>query len=216
MSKIYIPAEGPESWRTFLADPEKQWRDGFSAKEAAYSWESAAGLPEEISTLFGTSTELLLAIPEHKVDMPARGLPSQCDVFALVRFNEKLVAMAVEAKVAESFGEPVGKWLAKGGQNRAERVAGICALLEIETPPNHIRYQLLHRTAAAVVEARRFNAGVAAMVVQSFSPEHKWYEDYAAFCDHLGVGSKRGVLHQRILADGLELALGWASSTVRA
>ena len=215
MSKILIPTNGPENWRSFLADPEKQWRDGYSAKETAHSWETANGLPPEITTLMGPASELLLAIPEHKVPMPGRGQASQCDVFALVRDGQKLIALAVEAKVAEPFGETVGRWLSKGGQNRKERVDGICSLLEIEAPPDHIRYQLLHRTAAAVVEARHFKADIAAMVIQSFSPEHLWHDDFTAFCDHMGTGSERGKLHQKALSDGLTLALGWVTSSVR-
>ena len=48
MSKVYVPSRGPDDWQRFLADPEKQWRRGFSARTAAYSWESANGLPPEI------------------------------------------------------------------------------------------------------------------------------------------------------------------------
>ncbi len=35
MSAIYIPANGPEDWRQFLAEPDRQWKDGYSAKELA-------------------------------------------------------------------------------------------------------------------------------------------------------------------------------------
>ena len=212
MTKIYLPSNGPDGWRQFLADPVKQWRDGYSAKEVANCWEAANGLPNEIAGLLPGRADLLLAIPEHKVPMPGKGLPSQCDVFALARWEGHLVAIAVEAKVSEPFGETVGEWLAKGGENRRNRVNGVCDLLEIGFPPAGVRYQLLHRTAAAVIEARRFKADVAAMVVQSFSPEHAWHEDFAAFCDHLGLGSERGLLHQKKLRDGRTLAIGWVSS----
>lgn len=215
MTNIFLLSNGPDGWRQFLADPVKQWRDGYSAKEVAYCWEAANGLPREIAGMFPRGAELLLAIPEHKVPMPGKGLPSQCDVFALARSGGDLVAIAVEAKVSEPFGETVGEWLAKGGENRRNRVNGICDLLEIGFPPAGVRYQLLHRTAAAVVEAHKFKADVAAMVVQSFSPEHAWYEDFAAFCDHLGLGSERGALHQKKLTGGLVLAVGWASSPIR-
>ena len=55
MSTIYVPSRGPDDWRRFLADPEKQWRRGFSARAAAYSWESVNRLPPEIEALFVTS-----------------------------------------------------------------------------------------------------------------------------------------------------------------
>ena len=50
MSKIYIPSSGASSWQQFLADSEKQWKTGYSAKSLAYSWEEADGFPEEIAT----------------------------------------------------------------------------------------------------------------------------------------------------------------------
>ena len=215
MTRILIPTRTPEDWRALLGDPVKHWRDGYSAKETAYNWESADGLPAEIASLFDEHAELLLAIPEHKVRMPARGADSQCDVLALVKSDGQLVVIAVEAKVSESFDLTVGQWLAKGGQNRRDRVAGLCELLEIDGAPDHLRYQLLHRTAAAVVEARRFSAARAIMIVQSFSPENRWHEDFAAFCAHLGMGSERSCLHETTLADGLRLALGWVTSPVR-
>jgi hypothetical protein len=34
-NRVYIPATKPEDWQNLLADPEKQWRDGYSAKSLA-------------------------------------------------------------------------------------------------------------------------------------------------------------------------------------
>lgn len=212
MSKIFIPTRGAEDWQRLLGDPEKHWRDGYSAKSTALSWEKAKGLPRQIAGLFETHTELLLAIPEHKVPMPGRGRGSQCDVFALVRCTDGLIAISVEAKVNEPFGSTIGDWLSKGGQGRADRLDGICRLLEVGTPPAHLRYQLFHRTAAALIEAQRFAAPHAAMVVQSFSPEHRWHEDFAEFCDFLLLPGERDKLHSRILGNGLTLSLAWASA----
>ncbi|MFU8881858.1 MAG: DUF6946 family protein [Rhodobacterales bacterium] len=55
-----------------------------------------------------------------------------------------------------------------------------------------LRYQLFHRTAAAVTEARRFHRPVAAMIVQSFAPDHRWFADYAAFCALFGLPAAPG------------------------
>jgi hypothetical protein len=44
-------------------------------------------------------------------------------------------------------------------------------------------YQLLHRTAAAVVEARRLKTHVAAMIVHSFSPTRMWFDAFSRFCN---------------------------------
>jgi hypothetical protein len=32
MAKILIPASSPEDWKKFLAEPEKQWKSGYSAR----------------------------------------------------------------------------------------------------------------------------------------------------------------------------------------
>lgn len=32
MRRIFVPSRGADDWRQCLADPEKQWRDGYSAK----------------------------------------------------------------------------------------------------------------------------------------------------------------------------------------
>ena len=182
MAMIYVPARDPEDWRKLLADPEKHWRAGYSAQATAQAWQAAGGLPTEIATILGPGAELLLAIPEHRVPMPGRGRESQCDVFALAKAGGRTIAIAVEGKVAEPFGPTIGEWLATPTEARTSRIAAICELLGIGTPPApSLRYQLFHRTAAAVIEARRFGTDAAAMIVHSFSPEHLWFDDFAAF-----------------------------------
>lgn len=179
---------------------------------AARSWEAADELPHEIRSLFDADCELLLALPEHKVPMPGRGRDSQCDVFALLRNGRDLIAMAVEAKVDEPFGPTIGEWLKAGGEGRIERLRGLSEILELAyPPPGDLRYQLFHRTAAAIIEARRFCASEAAMVVQSFSAEHRWHTDFAAFCAFMGLSSERGVRHERPLEDGCRLSLAWVT-----
>ena len=75
---------------------------------------------------------------------------------------------------------------------------------------DHVRYQLLHRTAAALLEAARFKTDRAAMIVQSFSQEHRWYEDFAAFTALFGIEADRGTPLRHILPSGKPLDLGWA------
>ena len=97
MSKIYVPSSGAQSWQALLADPEKQWKIGYSARTIAYCWEAAGGLlPTETAALFGGDAELLIAIPEHKVSLGDSGRPSQTDVFALVKSKNKTIAVAIE------------------------------------------------------------------------------------------------------------------------
>jgi hypothetical protein len=192
MSKIYKPTAGAADWQGFLADPDKQWRTGFSAKTLAHCWEAGNGLPTEIASILrplGADLELLLALPEYKVALPgtARG-ESQNDVFALVRAGGKTFAVMVEGKVSEPFGETLGDWLQNASDGKRDRLAFMSKLLGLTLPlPNDIRYQLLHRTASAVIEAQRFNTEAAVMLVHSFSSDRKWFGDFVRFASLFGV-----------------------------
>lgn len=183
---------------------------------AALSWEAAKGLPPEIREILGDGAELLLAIPEHKVPLPGGQRESQCDIFALVRTEGGTCAVSVEAKVNETFGPTIGEWMKEPSSGRTTRLTAICEMLGVPyPPPSELRYQLFHRTAAAVVEAKRFNTGAAAMVVQSFSPSHRWFDDFARFAEFLGLTPERGHASTRTLPDGRPLTLGWATGDQR-
>jgi len=209
MSRILIPTRSIEDWQKLLASPETHWRNGYSAMSAALSWETASGLPSEIDALMG-GAELLLAIPEHKVALPGGGRESQCDVFALVRLTTGTCAMAVGAKVNEAFGPTIGEWLIEASPGKQTRLAFLCEMLGIAPDPM-LRYQLLHRTVAAILEARRFGMAEAAMVVQSFAPDHRWFADFAAFAAVFGHKVTPGVAVRLRLPDGMPLTLGWAT-----
>jgi hypothetical protein len=77
-------------------------------------------------------------------------------------------------------------------------------------PPGNLRYQLFHRTAAAVLEANRFRTGQAGMIVQSFSQEHRWIEDFQAFAALFELKIEPGQAQMSILPSGIPLTLGWA------
>jgi hypothetical protein len=75
MNKMYLPTVGPQDWQKLLADPEKQWRTGYSARTIAYAWEAAKGhFPPEVERIFPEAgdervgnLEILLEFPEWKV-----------------------------------------------------------------------------------------------------------------------------------------------------
>jgi hypothetical protein len=201
--------KGPADWQALLADPAKQWRAGFSAMATAQCWD--AGFPPEVAQVLGAGAELQLAIVEHQVPLPGGGYPSQCDVFALVHAQGRDLAVAIEAKVNEPFGPVLSEWLGDAPANKKKRLDGLCNLLGLpdNIDPN-VHYQLLHRTAAAVIEARRFRRGVAAMVVHSFSPQNRWFEEFSRFCALFGLNPRIGEGAEVTLPDGMTLRLGWA------
>lgn len=211
--RVYVPSRGPDDWRSFLAKPDLHWRTGYSAKALAHSWESNDGLPDEIARLYDDPCELLIAIPEHKVPLPGGSRDSQNDVFALIRHGSQISAAAIEGKVDEAFGDnTVGEWLANASEGKQARMRYLCEVLGFdEVPEAHIRYQLLHRTASAVIEAARFNADEAAMIVHSFSPSRRWFEDFAAFALMFKILAQPDMAHIVTLKSGLKLRLGWAT-----
>jgi hypothetical protein len=213
MTRIYRPATSLEDWRDGLADRDKHWRAGYSAMATAQSWQAANGaLPREIARLFDPEPELLFAIPEHKVPLPGGTRDSQCDVFALIRSGTRTIATAIEAKVNEPFGETIETWYQSPTKGRKDRLSALCAWLGLPFPCDPaLRYQLLHRTGSAIVEARRFGLGHAAMIVQSFAPDARWIEDFQMFASALGLTLDRDQSAPCRLPCGLELTLGWAS-----
>lgn len=193
MSCIYIPSSNAEQWAQFLAEPVKHWRSGYSARTLAYSWQEADGFPQEVKKALVTAPqfadiELLLALPEHQVPLPGGSRPSQNDIWVLARTNTGLVSIAVEGKVAEPFGPTIEEWLTETSPGKSKRLDFLCMELGLCEPvPTRVRYQLLHRTASAVIEAKRFNATHALMLVHSFSKSRDWFEDYAAFAALYGA-----------------------------
>ncbi|WP_348526636.1 hypothetical protein [Mesorhizobium sp.] len=211
-TRVYIPSQGPASWQGFLAEPVRQWRTGCSAKTLAHCWESADGLPHEIAQMLDDPAELLLALPEHKVPLDGGNRDSQNDVFALIRFGEQTCAATIEGKVSEPFGPTVGEWYAEPSRGKRDRMRQLCGLLGFDgMPPAHVRYQLMHRTASALIEAQRFKTDEAAMIVHSFSPGRMWFDDFATFASLFGAEVRPDLPRTFVLKSGQRLRLGWAT-----
>ena len=220
MSSIYLPSRGVQDWRALLADPEKHWRVGYSAMTLALSWEAAGGLPPEIAAMFGAlgpDPELLVGLPEHKVSLSGSSLgQSHSDLFAIVRVGGKTLATTIEGKVDESFDRTVGEWLLKASPGERQRLAQICELLGLEQPlPSDVYYQLLHRTAAAVLEARRFKADAACMIVHSFSPTGRWFDAFERFAALFGERAEPGRLISIVPGGSPPVYAGWAAGDSR-
>lgn len=221
MSRVYVPATSAEQWAPLLAEPVKHWRSGFSARTLAHSWQDAEGFPTEVGDALSTADdfrgiELLLALPEHQVPLPGGSRPSQNDIWALARAGADLVSIAVEGKVAEPFGPTLDEWLTEGSSGKATRLAFLREELGLpEVLPGTLRYQLLHRAASSVIEAKRFGAKHAVKLVHSFSKTHEWFDDYARFAVLLGVE----VAMNRVVPigprGGVHLHIGWVCGDAR-
>ena len=212
MSKIYIPTSSAEQWAQFLAEPVKHWRQGYSARTLAYSWQEAAGFPAEVGLVLAPTfpdAELLLALPEHQVPLPGGSRPSQSDIWVLARSEGKLISISVEGKVSEPFGPTVQEWRAESSPGKSDRLSYLLTLLALSSVPGTTRYQLLHRTASAIIEARRFNAAHAVMLVHSFSQSSEWFQDYAAFVALMGGSAAENCMVSVGSRSSVSLHLAW-------
>lgn len=216
MNRIYLPARSADQWAQLLAEPDKQWRTGYSARSLAHCWQDADGFPREVRGAFGAAPaladlEFLFGIPEHQVHLPGGSRPSQTDLWVLAKGRNGLASIAVEGKVAEPFGPTIGEWLHDASKGKHERLSYLQAELGFASQPSSaLRYQLLHRTTSALIEARRFGAAHAVLLVHSFSPQKLWFSDYAAFADAIGARAMLdAVVPARRVSSGVSLWVGW-------
>ncbi len=202
MSRILAFTTGPGDWKALLADPRKHWQPGYSARTLAYCWEAADGFPPEVAHALSQSDSPLLedltpilAVPEFKVPLPGGGHPSQNDIFVLARSAAGPVSIMVEGKVSDSFGPTLNEWKTQDSPGRRERLHFIIHLLGLGSrPQGSIRYQLLHRTASAIITGEQYHAAAAVLVIHSFSDALAGWADYQTFARLFGVEAVPGVV----------------------
>ena len=211
------PLSNPEQARALLRDPDVQWKQGRSAMELARSWIAAGGqLPAPVRRVVEVAAEwraaeLLAGFFEHPTYLDTWRGPSQTDLLLLMRLEDSLGAVAVEGKAGEPFGKLVQEW--NDSEGKAARLDWACALFGVPAMEvGALRWQLFHRTAAALLEARRFHARHALMLVHDFSGSDAGLADYRAFAELIGVrGAAAGALSDARDMNGISLRLGWVS-----
>ena len=91
-----------------------------------------------------------------------------------------------------------------------ERISYLERELGCASPLNDsIRYQLLHRTVSAILTARSFHAGIAVMLVHSFSQNSRWREDFEAFAEATSGNRVTDDLYEINLSESPRLIIGW-------
>jgi hypothetical protein len=220
MNHFYVPTKGTEDWRLLLAEPDKHWRDKRSAKMLATSWQSAGGFPAEVAASFRASAiplfhdlKFVVGFPECKIPLPPRRRrPSQTDLMVIARADRDLIAIAVEGKVTEPFGELVRDWRLKESEGKTERLAFLCERLGLtEQNLDGIHYQLLHRTASALLAAEQFAARHALMLVHSFCESRTGFKEYGDFLQLFGLQAAVGTVQRAGALRDTELYFAWAT-----
>lgn len=189
MKRIFVPTQTGTDWQRLLAKPKLHWKQGASAMTAAASWEAASdALPPEIRRCLESSGEpalrgqrLLLALPEWQVPLDGGKRNSSTDVLAICSNEAGLCVVGVEAKVEEDFGPLLSEKRATQSPGQATRLEYLHKLLRVERFDDSIRYQLLHRTASALLTASEFHATSAVMLVQAFDTPIERRSDFEAF-----------------------------------
>jgi hypothetical protein len=222
MSKFFVPTNTPEDWKHLLAEPEKHWKTGYSAKSLACCWQEANDFPTCVTKVFKNSglklfenVKLLVAFPEYKVPLPGGRRASQSDIFILAKGKNELISMTVEGKVSEGFGQTIDEWIAQESKGKEVRLNFLTELLGLERDKiGDIRYQLIHRTASAVIEAKEFTANSAVMLVHSFGHGNEGFQDYCRFLELFDATGKVDSLVTGRKVAGINLYFAWAKSTI--
>jgi Domain of unknown function (DUF6946) len=218
MARILLTS-GPGDWQKLLAEPDKQWQLGYSARTLAHCWEDADGFPPEVSEVLARTTEPLLsnllpvlAVPEFKVPLPGGNRASQNDVFVLARSAAGPVCIMIEGKVNESFGPTLDEWLVEASPGKKKRIDFLLrTLCIVAAPKGSIRYQLLHRAASAIITGEQYRAVAAIVLVHSFSEQRIGWQDYEAFADLFRVHAEPDVVQRLTSATCIPLFAAWVT-----
>ena len=215
------PITRPEDIVPRLAKQESHWKKGYSAYELAHSWVGAKGVPGPVAAILHKAEEfrgmeLVEGFFEKETGLRSRGRPSQTDLLALIGDGEGFAVLGVEGKVDEPFGPLVSEWLVDASANKRARLSVLQETLGLaDHDVSNLRYQLLHRTAAAIYEAQRYRVRRAVMLVHSFSEGHSWFDDFRAFADAISTPvSGPDELSAEVEVEGVSLRLGWVADEV--
>jgi hypothetical protein len=171
-----------DEWFQFSPPKEgkHQWVDGRSAKELAkvFLERGFPAVPPELRALLSSHpdvgpVDLTIAFPEHKIALDKfPGEPRNADLAAVGDCGMGKVAVNIEAKADEAFGDTIGDRLASAStmSNVPKRITALAeALLGHAGQEIHgLRYQLLHGIAASMIFAREQGASAAIFVALEF------------------------------------------------
>jgi hypothetical protein len=239
MSIFHIAIEEPTEIIPRLGKQQLHWKKGRSAFELSSLWMKAGGIPPSVRSVLDQAPEwhgakLLKGIFECETDLPGKGRPSQTDLLGMVALRRGGIGiLGVEGKVDEPFGSVVDRWLVDAGKteggdanavtrseaNKRARLTALCGILH--TDPDLVgglHYQLIHRSCASLLEAKRFHCGHAMMLVHSFAiPEAPslnpaCFDDFSRFAEGIGMPvSKPGSVSKIKVIDEISFRLGWVS-----
>ena len=193
-----------DDWRTIIGP--KNWQPEASAYELAHCWAESGRLPIAISNAIERSghamlrgVTLHLCLVEKPVFLDTRTAPSMTDLMGYGSNGKgDEIIVAVEGKAKEPFALPVRAWVKGDALNppatatsrptRLRRLEFLSKhLAHTISPESPLRYQLLHRTVSAVLEAQLHGAAAALVLVHSFGADAgETFVDFRNFVREMG------------------------------
>lgn len=215
--RVHVPLKLPEDIIPHLGAAH-HWKDGRSAKLLIDQWWTANDLPSSIRLLLNQAptwrdATLIDAFAERCTNLEdGRPSHSQSDMLAVLGLDSGLGILSIEAKVDEGFDKLVDEWRGDGSAGKQVRLGKLCRLFGVnESEVGALRYQLFHRSASAVIEAKRYRAKDAVMIVQSWSSKLDGFADFSAFLEAIGLAPTRvGELSEPMVVDNVALRFGWS------
>ncbi len=215
--RLSLPLIEPEDVIRHLGKGVLHWKAGRSAHALATRWHASADIPPVVRQVLDSSEKFAGAkfvdgFLERNVDLPDGGRPTQTDLMAILRLKDQLAIAAIEGKVDESFGPLVGEWL-KENPGRKNRLMMLCGMFGLDDCDEGLRYQLFHRSASAILEAERYHAPTALLLIHSFNPEKAGFTDYAAFLEAIGIARApvAGRIYGPLKCSEIEFYAGWVA-----
>jgi hypothetical protein len=179
-----------EDWRNYGGPKrEMQWSVGRSAFECAHAWCSDSGLsvPQELIQLLDShpvmqAAKFISATPEYRVRFDRlRGEPRNSDMVAVAENEAGIIAISIEAKADELFGDSLQEIYRKGNEKLScgQKTNAIIRLENLKKSllPNEtgkapdddaLRYQLLTGVAGSLAFALEVGADKAVFIVHEF------------------------------------------------
>lgn len=173
----------------------------------------------------------VFSVAEHITVLDTLTAPSRTDLMVYCQDGKcGKAVVAVEGKVDEAFDERIVYWIRderhrnrqnleelltlKINKGKQRRLKWLCHHLNLSLDDQSmIRYQLLHRTADALLEAKHVGARLAIMLVQSFTECSENWNDYAEFATLMGFSSiaSNSISEAKALPEfpEIRLHLGW-------
>jgi hypothetical protein len=165
-------------------------------------------------------------VAEHLTPLDTLAAPSRTDLMVFCQVNTEKAVFAIEGKVNETFDDEICRWIRDARKadpvflglpinpRKKARLEFLNQLLDLNVgTESDLYYQLFHRTACALLEARSIYASTAFMVVQSFLRCEENWNAYQAFAAAMGfmhiVGDSFTEAKYLTKFTGIGLRLGW-------